>query len=186
MDTEGDNSDTSNKCFHTGIVLGKGLGYVACLVCLVMIALHGIKGIFHDVQLFIIFLFFFVVYISSFCYFDLLHPNPKKIILTAEDLENPSLFGFPVDNQRSSYRHIDVGLHGSLGDRQDARAAGNFTSPATFQGSPPPYHEAVNLPSVHTSVQIGRSETPPPDFEFVQASSSWNPEDKHDDSIKLA
>ena len=180
--------ENHNKCQQTRIIIRKSFTYISCLVCMVLIAIYGIKGIFHELTISLLFLFFFAVYLVNFFYFDILLLKNNKVILIDDDIENPTLFGFPIHSNLYSLRHqqTDEGYHGSLdhpmdGGIQASRRNESITTSANDlrNSQAPPSYQEVMAQSAGTTLASStqecsiRCETPPPSFEHVKASSSW-------------
>lgn len=180
-----DTFESHTRCQQTCILIRKSLSYVSCLICLVLIAIYGIRGIFRELSLSLIFLFFFIIHLINFFYFDILLVKSKKVILVDEDIENPTLLGFPV---RSSGYHMasttDQGYHGSLDEqdtdgRQVTRPARRENASFVLEGEvdhkpPPSYHEVMMADHGRLDCSGHQCETPPPEFESVKVTPTKN------------
>jgi len=196
-----DNENNSSKCNDSLMFYRKCFEYISCIVCLVIISVYGIKGIFKHLVISIIFSFFFILYLISFCYFDVFLAKSTKIVLTESDLTNPSFFGLPIrsvtyslpsddierEHHHYSHRtpsviphsHCTYSSSSSSSRGQSSchesicRAHGGPAPPTTLDIDPPSYQEALLLPPNPAEIQYHEEcETPPPPFELVIAQSS--------------
>ena len=195
------NSDTGDDAAGRNygdnvIVIRKIATYVSCLVCMCLLAIFGVKGIFHHFILSLIFSFFFIVYLINFCYLEICAELPVKAIYTDEDLVNHhSFFGFPIRPVRTTtttqgnLEDSFVSIPHSSSSSSRCVYSSSFSRPAPTLGepieappmvdadpNPPSYEEAMLLADTRPDVDCTYStecETPPPAFELIEASSSW-------------